>query len=124
VPAETHVNRGPIDPDEVVRLVCERLAEILGVDDEAVTLDASLAADLGVDDLALLELAEIIERELGERTVGVAIDDEDLADFETVGDIVDYVVNLVAPVPAPDPGVPDVTDGPASDARARDGEHR
>ena len=35
---------------------------------------------------------EALEEELGERTVGFSIDDEDLVDLRTVRDAVDYVV--------------------------------
>ncbi len=104
MPAETHVNRGPIEPDEVGRLVRERLAEILGLDDDQIVVGASLAGDLGADDMALLDLAEMIEQELGERTVGFSIDDEDLTELETVGDIIDYVVHRVGAGSAPGSG--------------------
>lgn len=95
MPAETHVNRGPIEPDEVVQLVCGRLAEILGLDADEIDLGATLVGDLGADDMALLDLAEMIEQELGERTVGFSIDDEDLGELETVGDVIDYVIHRV-----------------------------
>jgi acyl carrier protein len=40
----------------------------------------------------LIELVESLEEELGERTVGFSVDDEDLADLRTVGEAVDYVL--------------------------------
>jgi acyl carrier protein len=92
MPAETHVERSPIGPDEVLRLIRERLAEILEIDEDRVTLDASFADDLGADSLALIELVEALEEELGERTVGFSVDDEDLAELHTVREAVDYVV--------------------------------
>jgi acyl carrier protein len=36
-------------------------------------------------------MVEALEEELGERTVGFRIDDEDLEDLRTVRDAVDYV---------------------------------
>jgi len=92
MPAETHVARGPIGPDEVLRILRERLAEILEIDEERITPDASFTEDLGADSLALIELVEALEEELGERTVGFSIDDEDLGDLHTVREAVDYVV--------------------------------
>src|ERR687884_1920165 len=92
MPAETHVERGPLDRNEVFRIIRERLAEILEIDEGKVTLDASFTEDLEADSLALIELVEALEDELGERTVGFRIDDEDLADLKTVRDAVDYVV--------------------------------
>jgi acyl carrier protein len=96
MPAETHVERGPLDRDEVFRIIRERLAEILEIDEHRVTLDASFTEDLEADSLALIELVEALEDELGERTVGFRIDDEDLADLKTVRDAVDYVTDRVS----------------------------
>ena len=48
---------------------------------------------------ANLELVEAVESELGERMVGLAIDDEDLAELHTVRDAIDCVVaNLEAEI--------------------------
>jgi acyl carrier protein len=91
MPAETHSHRGPVDKNEVERIVREQLAEILEVEVDAVTTDANLRDDLDADDYALLELAEAVEGELGERMVGLAIDDEDLADWHTVRDAVECI---------------------------------
>jgi len=92
MPAETHVAEDSLGPDEIFALVRERLAEILEVDEAVVTLDAAFADDLDADSLAMIELVEALEDELGERTVGFSIDDEDLVDIRTVRDAVDYVV--------------------------------
>jgi acyl carrier protein len=92
MPAETHVEQGPLGPDQVLTLIRERLAEILEIDEARITRDARFADDLEADSLALIELVESLEQELGERTVGFSVDDEDLADLATVGDAVDYVV--------------------------------
>jgi len=92
MPAETHVAEDSLGPDEIFALVRERLAEILEVDEAVVTLDAAIADDLDADSLAMIELVEALEDELGERTVGFSIDDEDLVDIRTVRDAVDYVV--------------------------------
>jgi acyl carrier protein len=92
MPAETHVAHGPIGPDEVFRILRERLAEILEIDEDRITLDSNFTEDLDADSLALIELVEALEEELGERTVGFSIDDEDLGDLRTVREAVDYVI--------------------------------
>ena len=92
MPAETHVAQGPIGPDEVYRILRERLAEILEIDEDRITLESNFTEDLDADSLALIELVEALEEELGERTVGFSIDDEDLGDLRTVQEAVDYVV--------------------------------
>src|SRR4051812_40608963 len=97
MPAETHVDRSPLGPDEVFRLMRERLAEILEIEEDRVTMDSRFADDLEADSLALIELVESLEEELGERTVGFSIDDEDLADLRTVREAVDYVVGRLNP---------------------------
>jgi len=91
VPAETHSHGGPIGREDVVRIVCEQLAEILGIEVDAITLDARLRDDLDLDDYALLDLVEAVEHELGERSVGLTLDDDDLGEIETVADAVDCV---------------------------------
>src|SRR5436190_10591023 len=92
MPAETHVERNPIGPDDVLAIIRDRLAEILEIDEDRITRESRFAEDLEADSLALIELVEALEQELGERTVGFSIDDEDLADLHTVREAVDYVV--------------------------------
>ncbi|MDQ1521315.1 MAG: hypothetical protein QOI55_2388, partial [Actinomycetota bacterium] len=46
MPAETHSHRSPVERDDVARIVCEQLAEILDVDPDLVLLDARLREDL------------------------------------------------------------------------------
>ena len=65
----------PLGPDEVLTLVRSG-TEILEIDEDRITRDSSFADDLDADSLALIELVEALEDELGERTVGFTIDDE------------------------------------------------
>jgi acyl carrier protein len=92
VPAETHVERGPLDRSQVFELIRDRLADILEIEPSAIAEGSSFSDDLDADSLALIELVEALEEELGERSVGFRIDDEDLEDLKTVRDAVDYVV--------------------------------
>ena len=91
MPAETHSHRGPIGADEVERIVRDQLVEILGVDPDAIAPDTRLREDLDADDFALIDLVEGVEAELGERSVGFSIDDDDLVELRTVRDAVDCV---------------------------------
>jgi acyl carrier protein len=91
VPAETHVEKGPLDRDQVLELVRDLLADILEIEPGSIAESASFAEDLDADSLALIELVEGLEEELGERSVGFRIDDEDLEELRTVRDAVDYV---------------------------------
>jgi acyl carrier protein len=92
VPAETHVERSPLDRQAVLDLIRGCLGDILEISPETISEGASFGDDLGADSLALIELVEALEEELSERTVGFRIDDEDLEDLKTVRDAVDYVV--------------------------------
>ncbi len=91
MPAETHVEQAPLDRATIFGIVRDRLADILEIDPVGISEGQSFADDLDADSLALIELVEAIEEELGERTVGFRIEDEDLEDLKTVRDAVDYV---------------------------------
>ena len=91
MPAETHVEQGPMSRQEIFELVRDRLADILEIDPSSIHEGDSFADDLEADSLALIELVEALEEELGERTVGFHFADEDLEDLKTVRDAVDYV---------------------------------
>jgi acyl carrier protein len=96
VPAETHVEQSPLSRGEVFALVRDRLADILEIDPTSISEGQSFQDDLDADSLALIELVEAIEEELGERTVGFRIEDEDLEDLKTVRDAVDYVMSRIS----------------------------
>ena len=91
MPAETHVEKGPMDRQQILVLIRELLADILEIDPSTISESSSFAEDLDADSLALIELVEGLEEELGERSVGFRIDDEDLEELRTVRDAVDYV---------------------------------
>ena len=92
MPAETHTHHAPIDRPAVLALIRDHLAEILEVDPADISEGSAFVEDLGADSLALIELVEALEEELGERSVSFRIDDEDLEDLRTVRDAVDYIV--------------------------------
>ncbi|MGK2930737.1 MAG: acyl carrier protein [Acidimicrobiales bacterium] len=92
MPAETHVEGGTMDREEVLNLIRDRLADILEIEPDTIKESDSFVDDLDADSLALIELVEALEEEIGERTVGFRIEDEDLEDLKTIRDAVDYVV--------------------------------
>jgi acyl carrier protein len=77
---------------EVVELIRDRLADILEIEPSSIGEGDSFQDDLEADSLALIELVEALEEELGERSVGFRIEDEDLEDLKTVRDAVDYIL--------------------------------
>jgi acyl carrier protein len=95
MPAETHMEQPPMTRQEVIDLIRDRLSDILEIEPDQINEGDSFADDLDADSLALIELVEALEEELGERTVGFRIEDEDLQDLKTVRDAVDYVYSRV-----------------------------
>ena len=85
-----------MDRNAVFELIRDRLSDILEIEPSAITEASSFGDDLDADSLALIELVEALEEELGERSVGFRIDDEDLEDLKTVRDAVDYVFAKLA----------------------------
>ncbi len=86
MPSDTTIER-----DEILRIVRDRLADILEIEPDTIAEGDSFVDDLDADSLALIELVESLEEEVGERTSGFRIEDEDLEDLKTVRDAVDYV---------------------------------
>ena len=78
------------DTRDVGQVVYEIVAEATGsaVSDLA---DGDRLDDLGVTGLVLLDVVETVEEELGERTLGVSIDDDALAAVQTLGELVALV---------------------------------
>ena len=62
------------------------IVETLGCEPEQVTLKADLVEDLDADSLASVELVMALEE-----ACGLHIDDAEVAEFKTVGDIVAYL---------------------------------
>ena len=64
----------------------EIIAGQLNCDGETIGLDTSFKDDLGADSLDLFELVMALEEEYG-----LEIPAEELADVETVGDVIEYL---------------------------------
>lgn len=62
------------------------LVDAINVDEEAVTPEAKLNEDLGIDSLAAVELALELETEFG-----IRIEDDELAGLKTVQDIINII---------------------------------
>ncbi|MGH9130240.1 MAG: phosphopantetheine-binding protein [Acidimicrobiales bacterium] len=74
-------------------MVRSQLGDILEIDPASIAEGSSFAEDLDADSLALIELVEGLEEELGGTIEGFRIEDEDLEDLKTVRDAVDYVMS-------------------------------
>ncbi len=72
--------------EEVFEKVKEIIVEQLGVDEAAVTLEASFIDDLGADSLDIVELVMALEEEFD-----MEIPDADAEKVVTVNDVVEYI---------------------------------
>ena len=66
------------------------IVEQLDVEEDAVTMEASITEDLGAASLAVVDLVMSIEE-----SFDVEIPDEEVENIKTVGDIVKYIENKV-----------------------------
>lgn len=69
--------------------VKEILARQLRVSPDRVTMDAQIKRDLGADSVDILQLLMRLEDDYG-----IVIPDQELAKFETVGDVVNFLDGL------------------------------
>ena len=72
--------------EEIFDKLKELVVDQLGVEEDEVTMGASMQDDLGADSLDLVDLVMSVEEEFG-----VKVADEDLENIKTVGDIVNYI---------------------------------
>lgn len=66
------------------------IVEQLDVEEDAVTMEASITEDLGADSLDVVDLVMSIEE-----SFDVEIPDEEVENIKTVGDIVKFIENKV-----------------------------
>lgn len=71
--------------------VKEILVDQLDVDEDKVTMDASIVDDLGADSLDLVDMVMSLEEEFD-----VEIPDDQVENIKTVGDIVKYIEDHAA----------------------------
>ena len=68
--------------DKVKEIICDQL----DLDEEKVTLEASITEDLGADSLDVVDLVMSLEEEFN-----IEIPDEEVENIKTVGDIVKFI---------------------------------
>ncbi len=74
--------------EEVFKLVCEAFAAALGVSKENLNLSTRWREEVGADSLDVVELVMELEEEFGT----AMITDYDAKQFQTLGDLVDFIV--------------------------------
>ena len=71
---------------EVFSRIRDYLAEQLEVEPEKITADSDIVIDIGSDSLDVIDMITTLSDEFG-----VEIPDEDIENFHTVGDVVNYL---------------------------------
>lgn len=66
--------------------VKKMIAKQLRIDEAKINMESLIKEDLGADSLDILQMLMTLEE-----TYGITIPDEELMDFKTVKDIVDYI---------------------------------
>ena len=77
-----------MSPDDALAGLKEVFGSVAGVDPTDVTPEKTIAEDLAIDSLTLVEAVVAAEDRFG-----LVIPDDDWARFHTVGDAVNYLVN-------------------------------
>ena len=77
--------------DEALAGVAEILAAVAGMDRSDITQETSLAGDLGIDSLTMMEVIVAAEDRFG-----LLIDDDDWPRFKTVRDAARYIDQAAA----------------------------
>ena len=80
-----------MERNEIIEKVTEIIVNQLGVEKDAVTLDANVVDDLGADSLDVVELIMALEE-----AFDLEISDEEAENIRTVSDIVDHLEKAVA----------------------------
>ena len=83
---ETNDRLEKMAKEEIFDKLKELVVDQLGVEEDEVTMEATMQEDLGADSLDLVDLVMSVEEEFG-----VKVADEDLENIKTVGDIVNYI---------------------------------
>ncbi|MBR6522428.1 MAG: acyl carrier protein [Oscillospiraceae bacterium] len=73
-------------------MVLDKIKSILssqfGIDEDQITENTDVVNDLGADSLDVVEMMMSVEDEFG-----LMIEDEEIAEMRTVGDVVNYIEN-------------------------------
>jgi acyl carrier protein len=78
-------------PEEVLANLAAIVSEVTGVEADEVRMEKSLATDLGVDSLSMVEIVVAIEERLG-----VVVPDGEVKDLAAVADVVTIIRRLSA----------------------------
>ena len=67
----------------------ELLVDELQIDEADITLDAELSGDLGINSIELADLVMLCEDKFN-----IEINDDNIGNFVTIGDVVEYLESL------------------------------
>jgi acyl carrier protein len=70
----------------VYEKVCQLISYQLGIDEDKISATSDIFEDLGADSLDVVDLMMSLETEFG-----LTIEDDQVQDFHTVGDVVSFI---------------------------------
>ena len=70
----------------VYEKVCQLISYQLGIDEDKISATSDIFEDLGADSLDVVDLMMYLETEFG-----LTIEDDQVQDFHTVGDVVSFI---------------------------------
>jgi acyl carrier protein len=86
-----------LDRDHITTLVIKNISEFFFLDPKNISSSTRLEEDLSADALTFTDCIEAIESELAERLGGFSLEDRDLEEVETVGELVDIIYRTEGP---------------------------
>lgn len=89
---------GEVTGQGILELVIHHVAAVLDVRRTQLTAATRFDDDLHADSLDLLEVVEVVERELGRRGLTARISDDEFAELRTVGEVAERVAAAARPV--------------------------
>ena len=83
--------------DSIAAVVISSISRVLEIPEAGIREDARLAADLGADSIALVQIADLVEDTCADRGgADLRFLDADLARLPTVASTIDYLSHQVA----------------------------
>lgn len=82
--------RAGAEVDMIFDKIKAMIAQQTGVDESKITMQSDILKDIGLDSLDIVELIMNAEEEWN-----IIIDDEDVASFKTIADVVAYIESKI-----------------------------
>lgn len=86
-----------INRQEIALIVFDQISESFFTQSDSLNLETRFEEDLCVDKVLLKDCLDTLEDEFVRRAVGFSLDDKDLLEMETIGDLIELICERVFP---------------------------